>query len=290
MRFELTTFSLARRRSTTELRPHNGEALISGWEWRPKRWTRSDSNRRSPPCKGGAFPLGHGPAPGDVGADERTRTSTTFRSTDPKSVASANSATSAHVGTNTSGNKWEYSRFCSKPPSVSHPAGCGGSWLAGRYPTSPSPLRRDQTRLGLAHSPCSQLHARLAGRVAPNRWWALIPPFHPLPAPAKGRPLAGLLSVAVVVAMPLPAWRPHLLFREATLPPRGGGESGSSSTGADRQRRRSIYFRITGSCQSASILDIIASASIFVKIRKMLGGRFRIEPSHPRIRSAEMTF
>jgi len=75
------------------------------------------------------------------------------------------------------------------------------------------------------------LHARLAGRVAPNRWWALTSPFHPLPAPAMGRPLAGLLSVAVVVTMPLPAWRPHLLFREATLPPRGGGESGSSSTG-----------------------------------------------------------
>ncbi len=26
-----------------------------------RQWTRSDSNRRSPPCKGGAFPLGHGP-------------------------------------------------------------------------------------------------------------------------------------------------------------------------------------------------------------------------------------
>ena len=25
------------------------------------QWTRSDSNRRSPPCKGGAFPLGYGP-------------------------------------------------------------------------------------------------------------------------------------------------------------------------------------------------------------------------------------
>ncbi len=100
MRFELTTFSLARRRSTAELRPQNDEAMMRGWPGRrPKRWTRSDSNRRSPPCKGGAFPLGHGPAPGDHGADERTRTSTTFRSTDPKSVASANSATSAHVGT-----------------------------------------------------------------------------------------------------------------------------------------------------------------------------------------------
>ena len=77
MRFELTTFSLARRRSTAELRPHArqtnfccsffvftllcrttltllGRCLL-------QRWTRSDSNRRSSPCKGDAFPLGHGP-------------------------------------------------------------------------------------------------------------------------------------------------------------------------------------------------------------------------------------
>jgi hypothetical protein len=65
MRFELTTFSLARRRSTAELRPHrhsagDGQELLC-CRLCPRRWTRSDSNRRSPPCKGGAFPLGHGP-------------------------------------------------------------------------------------------------------------------------------------------------------------------------------------------------------------------------------------
>ncbi len=67
---------------------------------------------------------------------------------------------------------------------------------------------------GPAHSPCSRLHARPAGAIAGGRWWALTPPFHPLPA---GLP-AGLLSVAVVVTPQLLATRPHLLFREATLP------------------------------------------------------------------------
>ena len=54
----------------------------------PGRWTRSDSNRRSSPCKGDAFPLGHGPQTA-LGADERTRTSTPLRAIDPKSIASA---------------------------------------------------------------------------------------------------------------------------------------------------------------------------------------------------------
>ena len=45
------------------------------------------------------------------------------------------------------------------------------------------------------------------------------PTLSPLTRTCLRRPLAGLLSVAVVVTMPLPAWRPHLLFREATLPP-----------------------------------------------------------------------
>ncbi len=66
MRLELTTFSLARRRSTAELRPHRQSITMDGSSsagaWALRRWTRSDSNRRSPPCKGGAFPLGHGPA------------------------------------------------------------------------------------------------------------------------------------------------------------------------------------------------------------------------------------
>jgi len=42
-------------------------------------------------------------------------------------------------------------------------------------------LRRDRTFDSPAHSPCSQLHARLAGCITTSRWWALTPPFHPLP-------------------------------------------------------------------------------------------------------------
>jgi len=32
-----------------------------------------------------------------------------------------------------------------------------------------------------APSPCSRSHARLAGAIAGARWWALTPPFQPLP-------------------------------------------------------------------------------------------------------------
>jgi len=43
-------------------------------------------------------------------------------------------------------------------------------------------LHCDETEpLGPAHSPCSRLHARLAGCITTRRWWALTPPFHPLP-------------------------------------------------------------------------------------------------------------
>ncbi len=45
--------------------------------------------------------------------------------------------------------------------------------------------------LDRAHSPCSRAHARLAGRVTPNRWWALTPPFHPLPVPVPGGQAVG---------------------------------------------------------------------------------------------------
>ena len=94
-RFELSTFSLARRRSTTELRPHQltccatldcpAPDVTPAGSCGAGKWTRSDSNRRSSPCKGDAFPLGHGP----LCADERTRTSTPVRAIDPKSIASA---------------------------------------------------------------------------------------------------------------------------------------------------------------------------------------------------------
>jgi hypothetical protein len=84
------------------------------------------------------------------------------------------------------------------------------------------------------------------------RWWALTPPFQPLPLIrhcalllCNKQPLvklccsattacvreAGLLSVAVVVRRSNCA-RPHLLFREATWPllAQDAGKSGSSST------------------------------------------------------------
>ena len=113
MRFELTTFSLARRRSTTELRPQNAINRTNFLCTMIARWTRSDSNRRSPPCKGGAFPLGHGPDCLPTGGQCRREDSNlhALRATDPKSAASANSATSACVdgGLRTG---WWYSRFC----------------------------------------------------------------------------------------------------------------------------------------------------------------------------------
>ena len=95
MRFELTTFSLARRRSTTELRPHIRFDLTrrpgSSWVVDPVGFEptifsvqgrRLPTRPRAPVCPG---------------ADERTRTSTPLRAIDPKSIASANSATSARV-------------------------------------------------------------------------------------------------------------------------------------------------------------------------------------------------
>ena len=201
MRFELTTFSLARRRSTAELRPHvdNKKHLLQrGLAWgAPKRWTRSDSNRRSPPCKGGAFPLGHGPARQALadGADERTRTSTPRRAIDPKSIASANSATSACKSGGLSeqnalsrGQDSPYSRFCSPhhhpgwPWSCRHlsqrPRPLAVCGLLGV--TQPRPHRCDEIPLlSRTRSPCSRLHARLAGHIAVTAGGLLPHPFTP---------------------------------------------------------------------------------------------------------------
>ena len=112
MRFELTTFSLARRRSTTELRPQsmylqsilidkrqlylfafkcaNLKFSIRQIKVDPVGFepTIFSLQRRRLPARPRAQ-INHS------SADERTRTSTPLRAIDPKSIASANSATSA---------------------------------------------------------------------------------------------------------------------------------------------------------------------------------------------------
>ena len=54
-----------------------------------REWTRSDSNRRSSPCKGDAFPLGHGPVPGLLLVPTRGLEPPHLSVIDPKSIASA---------------------------------------------------------------------------------------------------------------------------------------------------------------------------------------------------------
>jgi hypothetical protein len=66
-----------------------------------------------------------------------------------------------------------------------------------------------------AHSPCSQSHARLAGRVTTTAGGLLPHRFAPYRR-FRGAP-AGMLSVAVVVRTRLSPACPHLLFRGATL-------------------------------------------------------------------------
>ncbi len=87
-----------------------------------------------------------------------------------------------------------------------------------------TPLRRrrcGETKpavASLAHSPCSRLHARLAGDIAAAAGGLLPHRFSPYLVAQ-----AGLLSVAVVVAERLLVRRPHLLFRGATFPAAPGG-------------------------------------------------------------------
>ena len=125
-----------------------------------------------------------------------------------------------------------YSRFCPQKPVLAHnfllcrhlsqprrPTGshpsnvaAGGAWLAGYYPTHPPRCGEIQpASTGQTHSPCSPLYARLAGGIAATAGRLLPYPF----TPGRLAPV-GLLSVAVVVATPLPMRCPHLLFRGAT--------------------------------------------------------------------------
>jgi len=100
------------------------------------------------------------------------------------------------------------------------------------------PAHPDQrSAAGLAHSPCSQSHARPARRVATAAGGLLPHRFAPYRR-SRGAP-AGMLSVAVVVRTRLSPACPHLLFREATLPHRSGAGSrevplGNWSRKADR--------------------------------------------------------
>ncbi len=229
MRFELTTFSLARRRSTTELHPRNRKTEVDPVGFEPTIF--SLQKRRLP-----TRPRAPAPPTVNSGADERTRTSTPLRAIDPKSTASTGSATSAgrmlphstsdpkHVRQAQTG----YPRFCTTrtrrrrhlsqttlglaeicPENPNGPQGFRCGEIAN--PKARNPL----TLLPVARSPS---HGHLC-----TCWWALTPPFHPLPC---GQPRAGMLSVAVVVAVRLPKPRPHLLFREATFRPCGPEEVG----------------------------------------------------------------
>ena len=143
------------------------------------KWTRSDSNRRSPPCKGGAFPLGHGPVH-PTGQRCRREDSNLHAqgAADPKSAASANSATSATVdGTSSS---WLYSRFCLNrhlslrlTPEAT-PGLPGVTWHRRR--------RCDETELLTQPSPLALLPVARSPsrRHCCHRWWALTRPEGPL--------------------------------------------------------------------------------------------------------------
>ena len=137
---------------------------------------------------------------------------------DPKSIASASSATSAHlpqcdhtiahVLQSCKSRATLYSRFCPQAlaPCGARPclaviylslvAKAGSAWLAGCCPTHLPRCGEIKPALtGQTHSPCSPLHARLAGAIAAAAGRLLPYPFNP----GRLSPV-GFLSVAVVVA------------------------------------------------------------------------------------------
>ena len=113
----------------------------------------------------------------------------------------------------------------------------GSSWLPGCYPGSPSPLRRDLTvsilrclhrkiSTGETHSPCSQLHARLAGCIAETAGGLLPHPFTPY-RPRKG---GGYTFCCGCSQLPVTGQPPPLTVSWGNLSsPRTGWKSGSSS-------------------------------------------------------------
>jgi hypothetical protein len=91
-------------------------------------------------------------------------------------------------------------------------------WPARCYLTRPHRCGKIQPSCdSRTHLPCSRLHARLAGDITVTAGRLLPYPFTPDRLNALQASSAALLSVAVVVTMPLPALRPHLLFHGAIV-------------------------------------------------------------------------
>ncbi len=168
----------------------------------------------------------------DTSADERTRTSTPLRAIDPKSIASANSATSASVAASCpasivqsglanqsdcrtpasprQANRWKavYPRFClrSRPKaprrssSVSglRPAACDLPGVTRHCPHRCDEILHHLRRQCKTHSPCSRLHARPAGPVSGTAG-GLLPhrftPYRPGCSAAAGRRVCFLLRL-----------------------------------------------------------------------------------------------
>ncbi|CAN5577104.1 hypothetical protein BH10CHL1_BH10CHL1_14970 [soil metagenome] len=92
----------------------------------------------------------------------------------------------------------------------------GNLWFARYYLTSPASLRRDCTsylpkgyKTSPTHSPCFQLHARLAKLIAEFAGRLLPYRFNPYQCSGITRKLAGFFSVAVVVK---PLTQPALTY------------------------------------------------------------------------------
>ena len=185
-------------------------------------------------------------------ADERTRTSTPLRAIDPKSIASANSATSASMPASCpapieqsslashlrlsedastvkrSCGRRVYPRFChqSARKAASDRHHLSRAVSARRIVTCrvlSSFVRTAATRSYTIFADSAKptrlaLRCTLAQPVSsPKPLVGSYPTVSPLTVrlPEGGR-AAGLLSVAVVVAYPVTAMRPHLRFRGAT--------------------------------------------------------------------------
>ena len=183
-------------------------------------------------------------------ADERTRTSTPLRAIDPKSIASANSATSAFMPASCPAPIEQSSlashlsladcasvvkRSCGRRV---YPRFCHQSAPRGRYLTVIICLGQSNARRfvtcrvlsGFVRTAATRSYTIFADSAKPTRLALGCTLAQPVSLPKTAGGLlphrftpyrtvaraAGLLSVAVVVTWPLPDMRPHLLFRGAT--------------------------------------------------------------------------